>query len=362
MHPVMDKPAAPAPAEPALNRSIKVMAAIILAAIIALAFIELLHRVHTIATIVIAAIFLCYIIYPAVQRLHRRLPYWASLLVVYVVLIAIVVTALGFIVPAIARNAHQIVVDAPVLVQNAKAALENPDDPASRLPPQIKTIIANIPSETSTVLSRWGGEIASRLLAVMASVFGIVAMFIVVPIVALYILLDRDSMYNGLVSIIPPTQRSKALKTLREISGVISGFARGQLLVAIIVGALITIMLSALHVRYAFLIGAIAGLLEIIPYLGAFVGAVPAVIIALITNGWVNASLVIAGFVVINQLEGHIISPLVVGESVGLSPLIIIVALLAGGELFGLPGLLLAVPVAGIIKVVLANYVPRYHA
>jgi predicted PurR-regulated permease PerM len=272
------------------------------------------------------------------------------------------VTALGFIVPAIARNAHQIVVDAPVLVQNAKAALENPDDPASRLPPQIKTIIANIPSETSTVLSRWGGEIASRLLAVMASVFGIVAMFIVVPIVALYILLDRDSMYNGLVSIIPPTQRSKALKTLREISGVISGFARGQLLVAIIVGALITIMLSALHVRYAFLIGAIAGLLEIIPYLGAFVGAVPAVIIALITNGWVNASLVIAGFVVINQLEGHIISPLVVGESVGLSPLIIIVALLAGGELFGLPGLLLAVPVAGIIKVVLANYVPRYHA
>jgi predicted PurR-regulated permease PerM len=147
---------------------------------------------------------------------------------------------------------------------------------------------------------------------------------------------------------------------LYDVNAVVGGFIRGQLLVAIIVGVLITIMLTVLHVRYAFLIGVIAGLLEIIPYLGAFVGAAPAVIIALVTNGPLNAGLVVLGFIAINQIEGHVISPLVVGESVGLSPLIIILALLTGGELFGLAGLLLAVPVAGIIKVLLVNLLPRY--
>jgi predicted PurR-regulated permease PerM len=119
-------------------------------------------------------------------------------------------------------------------------------------------------------------------------------------------------------------------------------------------------MLTLLHVRFAILIGLIAGLLNVIPYVGAFAGAAPAVVIALITNGPLNTLFVIGGFVVINQLEGHLIAPNVVGPSVGLSPLAVILALLAGGELFGLLGLLVAVPIAGIIKVLYVNLVPRY--
>jgi predicted PurR-regulated permease PerM len=192
------------------------------------------------------------------------------------------------------------------------------------------------------------------------SAISILALFVVVPIVAIYLMIESDSMHRGIVSLIPPSARPKALAILDGINAVLGGFIRGQLLVALIVGALTAVMLTLLHVRFAILIGLIAGLLNVIPYVGAFAGAAPAVLIALITNGPLNTLFVIIGFVIINQLEGHLIAPNVVGPSVGLSPLAVIVALLAGGELFGLLGLLVAVPVAGIIKVVFVTLVPRY--
>ncbi len=345
----------------ALNRAIKTLALIVLAAIVLLGFLEFLGRVRTVATITIAAIFLCYVIYPAVSRLNRRLPLWASLLIVYAILIALLATALSFIVPALSDNVKQFIHDAPALVHNAQDALTNPNYPfLSRLPAAARDFIASLPLQFVGWLNRYGGEAATRFFSVAASILGILAIFVVVPVVAIYILIDKDAMYATLLSVIPVDSRPKGLKILWEINAVVGGFIRGQLLVAIIVGILITIMLTLLHVRYALLIGVIAGLLEVIPYLGAFVGAAPAVLISLVTNGPVNAAFVVAGFVAINQLEGHLISPLVVGESVGLSPLTIVIALLTGGELFGLPGLIVAVPIAGIIKVLFVNLVPRY--
>ena len=344
-----------------LNRAIKVLVLIILAAIVIVGFLNFLGHVRTIATITVAAIFLCYVIFPAVRRLNRRLPLWASLVIVYLSLLAIIAATLSFIVPAIGNNVKQFAHDAPMLVRSAQDALSNPNNPlVAHLPPAIRAYIDRLPAELDLLVSRYGGEAASRIIGVVASVVGILALFVVVPIVALYMLLDKQEIHRNVMSVFPPEKRPIVLKILRDVNAVVGGFIRGPLLVAIIVGILITIMLTALHVRYAFLIGAIAGLLEIIPYLGAIAGAAPAVIIALVTNSPLNAALVVLGFIAINQIEGHVISPLVVGESVGLSPLIIVLALLTGGELFGLAGLLLAVPIAGIIKVLLVNLLPRY--
>jgi predicted PurR-regulated permease PerM len=139
----------------------------------------------------------------------------------------------------------------------------------------------------------------------------------------------------------------------------VGGFIRGQLLVAAIVGALAIVLLEGLHVPYPILIGVQAGALEIVPYLGAVVGAVLASGVALVSSGWEASLFVIAGFALINQIEGHLIYPFVLSGSVGLSPLLVIFALLVGGELFGIPGLVVAVPVAAIVKVPLANLLPQ---
>jgi predicted PurR-regulated permease PerM len=114
-----------------------------------------------------------------------------------------------------------------------------------------------------------------------------------------------------------------------------------------------------LHVKYALLIGVVAGIFDIIPFVGAFVGAVPAVALAFFNDGWQHALIVAIVFVLIFQAEGHFIAPRIVSESVGLSPLTVIVAILIGGELHGIGGMFLAVPIAAALRVILIHALPR---
>jgi predicted PurR-regulated permease PerM len=344
-----------------LTTALKVLAVVVLAALVLVGFLQLLGRIHTVTVIVIGAVFLCYVVLPAVRRLNTRLPLWASITIVYAVVIVCVGVALAFIVPLVGDNVRQFVQDAPAIAQNAQATLADPTSPiGSHLTPGLRDYIAALPTELVTLADRYGGEATKSFLGVVMSAVSILVLFVIVPVVAIYLMVDSDKLYRGTVSLFPPPARPKAVAIIDGINAVLGGFIRGQLLVAIVVGTLIAIMLTLLHVRFAILIGVIAGVLNVIPYVGAFAGAAPAVLIALFTNSPINALFVIIGFVIINQLEGHVIAPLVVGQSVGLSPLAVILALLTFGELFGLLGLLIAVPVAGIIKVLVVNLVPRY--
>jgi predicted PurR-regulated permease PerM len=124
------------------------------------------------------------------------------------------------------------------------------------------------------------------------------------------------------------------------------------LLVALSVGVLITIALLALHVRYAFILGIVAAIGDLVPYVGAILAFLPAFAIAWSTNGLVNALLVLAAFVVIFEAEGHLLAPNIVSKTVRLSPFVVLLALLVGGELGGIFGLLVAIPIAGILRVV----------
>ncbi|MBV9270009.1 MAG: AI-2E family transporter [Candidatus Eremiobacteraeota bacterium] len=347
---------------PRLATALSVLAIVVLSAVVLIGFVWFLGRVHTVTTIVVAAIFLCYALYPSIRRLSMRLPAWAAILVVYVVLIAVIAIGLSIVVPAIVGNAKQLVADAPALTRAAQDAISNPNNPLlSRVPAPARAQIAALPSEIATVSGQYASELTGSVLRVLLSAFSIMALFIIVPIVTLYILMDRERLREEFIGRVPPASRAKVLKIQHEINVVLGGYIRGQLLVAAIVGVLIALMLSLLHVRYAVLIGAVAGVLEIIPYAGAVAGAIPGVLIALLTNGPINAVLVIVGFVAINQIEGHVLAPLVVGESVGVRPLTVILALFIGAELAGIGGMLVAVPIAGIIKVLVENLVPKYE-
>ena len=187
------------------------------------------------------------------------------------------------------------------------------------------------------------------------------ALFIIIPVVAAYMLLEAEGIKRVVVGMIPAAARPRSLKILSDLDKVLGGFIRGQLIVAAIIGSFVTILLLALHVKYAVLIGVVAGILDVIPYVGAIAGWLPAFFIALFSNGWLNALLVTIGIIVINQLEGHIIAPRVVSKSVDLSPLIVVIALLTGGELMGIAGLIIAVPVAGVIRVLVMNFWPPKH-
>ncbi|HEV3158352.1 MAG TPA: AI-2E family transporter, partial [Candidatus Baltobacteraceae bacterium] len=159
--------------------------------------------------------------------------------------------------------------------------------------------------------------------------------------------------------LVPQRNRVKVTAIARDLDRVLGGFVRGQVLIGFVIGACITVMLLLTHVRYAVLIGVMAGVLNVIPYIGSIAGFFPAVTLALFDDGWQHALLVGFLFVAIFQLDGHFITPRIVSESVGLSPLMVIIAILIGGELHGIPGMFIAVPVAAILRVLVLHALPQ---
>lgn len=332
---------------------------VILAGFILYKALEFLVRVRTFTIVVIGAVLFAYLVFPLITRLNRRLPLGLSIAIVYVGIALLIAFGVYVAAPILSTDAQHLVHDAPKLVHDAQSALADPKSPfASHLPLGVRDYLRNLPAQIQLNISKYGAAVASTVFPALLSIVTIGALFVIIPVVAAYLMIESEGLKRTLFGFIPAKAQPKALKVIADLDHVVGGFIRGQIIVAAIVGTLVTLLLLGLHVQYAALIGTIAGILDVIPYIGAIAGWLPAVFIALFTNGLENALFVSLGIVVINQLEGHIIAPNVVSRSVELTPLAVVLALLAGGELAGIPGLLLAVPVAGIVRVVIMNFRP----
>lgn len=174
---------------------------------------------------------------------------------------------------------------------------------------------------------------------------------ILVAIVSVYLLIDGERFRKWLVTNTPRAYRGHLSFFLATLQRVVGGYIRGQVLLALFIGVLVGVGLSLFHVPYALLLGVLAFLLEFIPILGVFISGLLAVLLAL-TQGWLIALFVVGYFIIIHVIEGDILGPKVVGKALGLHPLISIIALLVGTELFGITGALFAAPVAGILQAI----------
>ncbi|MCL4370406.1 MAG: AI-2E family transporter, partial [Chloroflexi bacterium] len=149
---------------------------------------------------------------------------------------------------------------------------------------------------------------------------------------------------------LPRAVRSRFRGLVRDLDAVLSGFVRGQLLVASSVGLMAGVATWLLGLRYAVVIGVLAGVADVIPYFGPVIGALPAVLLGLAVSPW-RALQVTLAFVIIQQLENAVVGPLLIGDQVRLHPLVVIFAVLVGGTLAGVWGMLLAVPAVGMTRV-----------
>lgn len=195
-------------------------------------------------------------------------------------------------------------------------------------------------------------NITEKGLSIFSNLVGIV----LVPIFTFYFLKDTDYFRRKALRSVPKIIRNDVISIFKDINKLLNNFIRGQLIVAALVGILSSIALLILKVEFALLIGAIAGISNVIPYFGPIIGAIPGVAIALLDDP-IKAVWVIVAFFIIQQIESAIIQPKIVGDSVGLHPVFVIISLLIGGELLGIAGLLFAVPIAASIRVVLNHIV-----
>ena len=185
---------------------------------------------------------------------------------------------------------------------------------------------------------------------------------VLIPFMVFFLMKDGRKFKKEFVSIVPNKYFEFSLYLLHKINVQVGNYLRGQVLDATIVGLLATGALWVLGVKYFIMIGLFAGIANIIPYFGPVTGAVIAIIVSILQTGDFHlASYVILAFIIIKLLDDAIILPMVMSKSVHISPLTVLLAIMIGGKLFGVLGMLLSIPVAGFIKVIIHESMTNYR-
>ena len=333
--------------------------------------------------IAIAAI-LAYLLEPVVEWLEsRRLSRTMSVIAVFSVSIAIVAGILVYIIPVVGNQAQELAAHLPEYTERAQTLINNTIENARRLGdlpifqgredaatgPSIRGYISSTIDEGVAWLQKkipdivvGAGDFLQKSVGGFLGVFGFLLSLILVPIFLFFFLKEGNSISENWSNYLPlraSPLKSEIVSLLSEINSYLINFFRGQLLVSLIDGFLIGLcLLLFVRLEFSLLIGLMVGILGIIPYLGMMVSWIPAVIIAAAQFGdWWHPVLVTIIFLAANNIDGMIIAPKIVGESVGLHPLTVIISVLAWSLILGgLLGALLAVPLTATLKVLLKRY------
>lgn len=310
-----------------------------------------LFRVRAVLTPFLLALGLSYLMNPLVTYLEKRgAPRGVGTLVVYVGFTLFIALVGVYLFPRLFSQLEMLAEVIPEQAQQIQARLVAFYARFNRfnIPEPLKGAVDDGIRRTEAALA----DFVRRMVSAVPGLLPKMTMLILVPVLAFYFTMDFPEIKMWLLSWIPSRWRSEVVGLLIEMDHALGSFIRGQLLVSAVVGVLIFAGLSIIGIDFALVIGLVAGLFNIIPYFGPVIGAIPAVIFAFLESP-VLVVYVIILFVLVNQFESAVVGPNILGEQVGVHPVAVIFAILAGGHLFGVVGILLAVPTAAIIKVIL---------
>lgn len=313
----------------------------------------LLYLLRSTFTPFLFALIITYILNPPVTYLQKKgIPRILAIALLYLLTFGLLIFAAFIVIPILIRELEAFAVRLPSYTAEIERILLKVQRgyTEAHLPEGIRGILDSHILKIQGFVIRLLGELMGSVLAVFSQLINI----ILSPIIAFYLLKDWETIKRKALELLPKGIKGKTAFIFREVDGVLSGFIRGQILVGIIVGTFSAIGLFLLNVNFALMLGILAGVTNIIPYFGAVLGATPAVVIAALQSPAL-ALKVIALYIIIQQLESNIITPNIIGQKTGLHQLIIIFALLVGGKLFGIAGMIVAVPVTAILKVLILS-------
>ncbi|WP_026189011.1 AI-2E family transporter [Orenia marismortui] len=307
-----------------------------------------LYQVRMILLPFILAVLLAYLINPLIEELMERgQPRLGALIFVFGVLIALLSFIFIKLFPAIINELDVLAHRLPEYIGKIKRLIFEINQNYERieLPKTLTTVLDKVIRRFEEITL----EFIERTSRVILSILSRVLSLIMAPILSFYILKDLESIKCSLWELVPKKRRRSIKLLLGRINIALFGFFKGQLIISLAVGILSVIGLYFLKIKFYLLIGILVGIFNIIPYFGPLLGALPAMIMASFRSNKL-VFLVVLLFFIIQQIEGNIIAPKIMGKEVGLHPIVIIFSLLAGGELLGIIGMLIAIPIAAIIK------------
>jgi predicted PurR-regulated permease PerM len=298
---------------------------------------------------------------PLADRLQRLgLGRAAATTIIMLFALLMILMAVVLVIPLLIEQTTALVKFAPELFNRLRDAL------TERFPDLINegsTLRRSLASIGELIKSR-GGELAQQLVSSVAGVISAVVFIVVVPVVAFYLLLDWDRMIARVDDLLPRDHVATIRRLARDVDSTLASFVRGQLTVCAILGSFYAVGLMLVGLQFGIVVGAVAGLISFIPYVGAVIGGALALGLALFQFWdqpvWIAA--VAAVFVIGQMLEGNFLTPKLVGDSVGLHPVWLLLALSAFGAVYGFVGMLVAVPVAAVIGVLARFGTAEYKA
>lgn len=323
----------------------RVSAAILLVA----ATVTIIVLLRDLITPIVVSIFLAYLLGPMVDAVENRglSRTWAVTVVFLVVALTIGLAAAIFWQNMLNELQNLI---AGVQINSAEQMIEGIKNGLKLAFPGLAQ--SNLIDKVVEMGAQYGETFVKRTMKGFAEIFSAIGGLIIIPFLTFFILKDSRSLKKNIVQRIPNRYFEMSLSLIHKASLQLGRFIRGQLLDATIVGIMAMIALSLLDLRYALLIGALAGMANMIPFLGPIVGGVPAVLVAIVDNGSFAAALpVVAAFAVIKLIDDVVVQPMVVSKSVQLHPVTVIISIFAGGHVGGILGMIVAVPLVSIIKV-----------
>lgn len=311
----------------------------------------LLFRLQSIITVFAVSYFIAYLLDPAVDYFEaKRIPRWLSILVMMGLLAVGITLFFVWFIPVAASETQYLIRNAP---QYADNVLDFINATASRL--SIDLDVDNIKAQVASQLSTSMNSVFSSISGLVTSIGSAVTTIIhlsIIPILVFYFLRDYDKLTEKIFCIIEKKSDKDYRRYFQEFDRILSVYFRGQLLIALILGIMYTLVLLIVGVKPAVIVGMISGILSIVPYLGFMIAFVASVILAALQyNDLIHPLFVIAGIAAVQAVEGNYLTPRILGKSLGLHPTAVIFALLAGGSLFGIGGMIMALPFAAFLRV-----------
>ncbi|MED3977386.1 AI-2E family transporter [Priestia megaterium] len=313
--------------------------------------------IKTIALPIILAGICFYLFNPLVDFLERKgVKRIISILVLYIVIIGALAIIISSVIPPLKNQVDRLIDNIPELTHDVQHAVTNLSN--NRYVEQglqsANTDLDKISKDASKHLSKYVSGFSSGIVNFVGTITEIILSVAVLPFILFYLLKDGKNLPSYIVKLLPNRSRSEAKFILADMNHALSAYIRGQIFVAICIGVLLFIGYLIIGLDYALLLAIIAMVTNVVPYLGPIIAIIPAIIIAFITSPFMLVKLAIV-WAVVQLLEGKVISPQIMGRSLDIHPITVIFVILTAGNLFGIIGIILAVPGYAVLKVIITH-------
>lgn len=299
------------------------------------------------------AALIAYLLHPLVEKLHEwNIHRGLAILLIYLIFFG----GVGYLFykgyPAIVHQVRDLNENLPEFIRMYESWIYQVYSYTSFLPETVHDKIDQLIATLETSLD----NLLGRLALGFTRIFDMILIITVIPVLVFYFIKDYVKIESFFMWFIPNKYKDEAAELLREVDKGLGGYIRGQLIVSLFVSIACLIIFKLLDVNYALLLAIVMGVTNIIPYFGPIIGAIPVVMISYTIGGNTVIFVIIAIFV-IQVIEGNLLSPYIMGKTVKIHPVAIIFVLLLGGQLFGVWGMILAVPTLTILKVIAIQFV-----